>query len=754
MATNQNVGPAGLAGHYRRLLAARDAHQGAESMYESIGPEKTSGPDLSDGGIRERLETSREALNRVVERYLDNDASLKPIVEQIIALGSEGLRMVGGDDPEALLRNPLAIDGLEAIVRLDGSRPTFLVRDGEIDLASSPVGGWKEALEINADALRKAIASVGRIDVPGAFLGFKGTGFLIHRDLVLTNRHVLQASAKQDDQGRWHFLPNAAIDFGHEYLGRETVDRRRLKEVVFHGPRAIENGIDHTKLDLALIELEPTSDESAPRNVFSLGMPPSWARPQEVVVTIGYPGPPPEGFYPPTLLEQLFQKTFGYKRLAPGEVMTRPPGLAGWTLAHDATTLGGNSGSIVLRLGCEGAAAGIHYGGRAVDPRQNWGHVLGSVLEETDGKSPRTLREVLASHGVPMPSADECRPSETPDQPSPSVAAVATLQGVDGAVSPAPPSDAPRDWRHGVTLSMMHRLTSSNGPTTRLEAAGLEAPGDGFTDAESLRGRKGYDPRALPGWEVPLPRPAGDMRALRRGGSGFELKYEHFSVIMSASRRMPVLTACNIDGAESRRLPRISQWSYDGRLDREDQWGNELYSGNDLDRGHMVRREDPVWGPLAVARRANLDTFHYTNSCPQMAGVNQVTWLGLEEYILSHVREDRMRISVFTGPFFTARDIPYRGALVPRAFWKVVAFHTDDGRPSATAYKVGQARELQDLEFVFAGYKTYQISIQQVADGTGIDFGALLPFDGFSQHERVHGVTLTEPIDRLEQIRV
>jgi endonuclease G len=217
---------------------------------------------------------------------------------------------------------------------------------------------------------------------------------------------------------------------------------------------------------------------------------------------------------------------------------------------------------------------------------------------------------------------------------------------------------------------------------------------------------------------------------------------------------MPMITACNIDGEQSRRLPRIQTWSFDGRVDKVDQWGDALYDNNLLDRGHMVRREDPIWGSLKLARQANADTFHFTNSCPQMAGVNQKTWVGLENYVLSHARTDRMRVTVFTGPFFSDDDLPYRDALVPLAFWKVVAIVTDDGRPSATAYRVSQEKELQDLEFVYAGYKTYQISVQQVMDDAGVDFGELVEYDGFSQHERTSGKRMEEKLESLGQIRV
>ena len=55
---------------------------------------------------------------------------------------------------------------------------------------------------------------------------------------------------------------------------------------------------------------------------------------------------------------------------------------------------------------------------------------------------------------------------------------------------------------------------------------------------------------------------------------------------------------------------------------------------------------------------------------------------------------------------------------------------------------------------MYAGYKTYQISIQQVINGTHIDFSALTPFDGFSQHEAATGTLLVEALDDLSQIRV
>ena len=185
----------------------------------------------------------------------------------------------------------------------------------------------------------------------------------------------------------------------------------------------------------------------------------------------------------------------------------------------------------------------------------------------------------------------------------------------------------------------------------------------------------------------------------------------------------------NIDGTHERKITRTATpWRFDGRLDVADQIGDEVYSEqkNVLDRGHMVRREDPIWGEdMEIARRANIDTFHFTNACPQMAQVNQQVRLGLEDYILRNTRTRDMRVSVFTGPVFTGSDFPHRGALVPKSFWKVVAVVTDEGRPSATAYEVSQEEQLSALEFAFGKYKTFQCSIRSIEGETALSFGDL-----------------------------
>lgn len=298
--------------------------------------------------------------------------------------------------------------------------------------------------------------------------------------------------------------------------------------------------------------------------------------------------------------------------------------------------------------------------------------------------------------------------------------------------------------------------------------SGLEAAGKKkkkirvvVTKPETFDGREGYNPDFIDDWKIPLPKPQGklaaDVRKLRRGGDGSVLNYEHFSTVQSISRRMPMFVGVNIDGTVQKKITRTNvTWCFDGRLDVEDQIGDDVYSdiNNVLDRGHMVRREDPNWGELEIAQRANIDTFHFTNACPQMAAVNQRVWLGLENYVLLNTRKHAMKVSVFTGPVFTDDDHPYRGSLVPKSFWKVVAVVDEDGRPSATAYEISQEEELSALEFVFGKFKTFQTSIKEIEEKTELSFGDLSRFDGFTAVESTTGRRQRVPLDSLEMIQI
>lgn len=247
----------------------------------------------------------------------------------------------------------------------------------------------------------------------------------------------------------------------------------------------------------------------------------------------------------------------------------------------------------------------------------------------------------------------------------------------------------------------------------------------------------GYDPDFL---VAPVPFPPPPTTAPTR-----DLPFTHFSVLLQPERRLAVATGVNLDGAQLVEIERGDDWHLDPRVPPDQQTGPEVYARNALDRGHLVRRRDPVWGPLPTATQANLDSFSYVNAAPQagMFNSDETLWAGLEDYILEHARMYGQRLSVFTAPVLDPTDPPYRGVQIPRLFWKIAAWATHAGDDpaevtlAATGYVLDQTPELDDLDLatqqaLAAGdppplgpFRTYQVPISDIANLTGLDLGPL-----------------------------
>lgn len=252
-----------------------------------------------------------------------------------------------------------------------------------------------------------------------------------------------------------------------------------------------------------------------------------------------------------------------------------------------------------------------------------------------------------------------------------------------------------------------------------------------------LSDRVGYDPRFLaPGPAVPLPVPLD-------GAEVVVLPYTHFSVVHRPDRRLAAATVVAVDGAALVDVPRSGDaWFLDPRLAPDEQAGAQLYARNDFDRGHLVRRRDPGWGPEAA--RANADTFSYANAAPQASRFNQAAelWLGLEDHVLAYARQWGQRLVVVTGPVFAADDPEYRGVRIPRRFYKVAAYLLpgQDGAVSVLASagfvldqtplveQVVGDPQTQDVPEL-GGFRTFQVPVEDVAELTALDLGPLVAAD-------------------------
>jgi endonuclease G len=284
-------------------------------------------------------------------------------------------------------------------------------------------------------------------------------------------------------------------------------------------------------------------------------------------------------------------------------------------------------------------------------------------------------------------------------------------------------------------------------------SASIEAAGDGRSPIKSFRGRDGYSPKFLDGVIVASPKPGAwkndiaDVIDADTGKKVKELKYRHFSVWMCESRKLPLMTAVNIDGSTAKRMGRIDKWYIDDRLHQSFQVDNAAYTRNPLDRGHMVRREDPVWGSKAEAAEANQDTFHYTNCAPQHEDLNQRDWVNLEDYVLGNAKTHGLKVSVFTGPIFGEKDALYRNVVrLPRAFWKIAAvINAETRKLSVTGYVLCQGNLIKDLttEFVYGAFRTYQVPLKLIADQARLDLDHLLRYDPLAARRKREGIETT-----------
>ncbi|OXC73410.1 trypsin-like serine peptidase [Caballeronia sordidicola] len=226
-------------------------------------------------------------------------------------------------------------DGLEAIIMLR-ERPVFFLDKDRYSTLKNP---WTV---LNAEATRerlaKAARAIGRIELPTQLMyPFGGTGFLVGNGLLMTNRHVAQLfSHGVGVEGLLFTSGDAAVDFQRErYTPRD--DHSNWFEI----ERVL---MVHPYWDMALLRVKGLQGREALR--LSVDEPSVG----QSIVTIGYPARDDRN----DLAEQdrIFERIYNAKRFMPGSIRPRAriQSFDQMVVAatHDASTLGGCSGSAVL----------------------------------------------------------------------------------------------------------------------------------------------------------------------------------------------------------------------------------------------------------------------------------------------------------------------------------------------------------------------------------------------------------------------
>lgn len=581
---------------------------------------------------------------------------------------------------------------------------------------------------ININYLEKgflASRSVGRIhvcDADGNVVGY-GTGFLVAPEVLITNNHVLESI---DD------ATNSFVEFDYEL---DTSGKDRPTHVFPLEPSRLF--ITSEPLDFTVVAVSRKS-RNKERHLTEYG----WLKliaEEGKILTAEY--------------VSIIQHPGGQRKqvaVRENKVIKIDPDVV-W---YATDTLQGSSGSPAFNNEWQVVAL-HHLGVPRSDEQGNWLTKTGQIWDPSMDES---MVDWIANEGIRVsrivfelqsqaPTHTLLAPIFTGKSPPPEVMGTNSLSSRPSTSSkPVISIDTKHEpGAREIALTVPLRIAISLGDGAQI--AGVSAV-DTATIQERISidpdytNRRGYDPDFLGSRtrRVPLPELSDELlanAAKLNDGGGYELKYNHFSVVMHSDRRLAIFTAVNIDGNQSMSLTRESdRWIYDERIPRESQCGEDLYARNDLDRGHLVRRLDPAWGESErIAKVANDDTFHFTNCSPQHKDFNQGKnlWAGLEDYVLENADTSNIRIVVFTGPVFRDDDREYRDVRIPAQFWKVIAAIGDDDRLYSTAYIVSQAGLVQALprEFTYGQYKTFQVRVVDIEALTGLDFGNLREVDAF-----------------------
>ena len=653
------------------------------------------------------------------------------------------------------------VDALEAII-LPGQRPVAFVVGGVHEDLTDP---WTHLnTQAVKDRLGPAMASIGRVELPNSTMPYGGTGFVVGDGLVMTNRHVARLFTHGVGQRQLVYRPgDAALDFLRERDSPEDAEGTLIdvRSVV----------MVHPYWDMALLRVDGLEPEQVP---LVLDVRPCDDLAGTEVVTVGYPAQDPRNAV--QVQNRVFGGVYYVKRLQPGKIGARRefPSFGHDVLAmtHDSSTLGGNSGSAVIDV-ATGRVVALHFAGRYLDA--NFGvpayelardaHVVDAGVRFDGTLAPTTAWHNAWAVADKISEATNDTSGATNLRVDPTTPTTVDAKTTDGAITLTVPLK--------ITISLGEPSTGwTNGDTApRLVGA---PPRKDETEWPSmvpkiyprLGARRGYweGHLYLPGGQdVEMPRltDAGRESAASLEDGTFELKYHKFSIVMHKQRRLALFTAANIDWRKHRReldghkptrreltgLPEgtAEEWVNDPRIADEHQLPDVFFTEDraSFDKGHLVRRDDVVWGTsFAEMQKANGDTYHVTNCSPQTAAFNRASrgvdnWGDLENLVQKQTKQ--WRAVTFAGPVFTDDDPVFTGEdlagpvriEIPRSYWKIIVVRGEEG-PEAYGFVLEQ--NLDDVDMEFTVPQRWRSSTRTIAQiealcGGLLDLSHLLPFD-------------------------
>ena len=256
------------------------------------------------------------------------------------------------------------------------------------------------------------------------------------------------------------------------------------------------------------------------------------------------------------------------------------------------------------------------------------------------------------------------------------------------------------------------------------------------------------------------------------GNTNSLLNYTNLSVWYNKKRKIPFVSAYNIDGSQKRDISRNGlHFRPDPRIKTALQIGDPFYylvtNITEFEIGHMASHSEMSWGSITESKIRAYQTFHFTNSVPQVEKLNSGLWSKLESYVIKETNETgTKKINVFTGPMIKDTDPTYvfdSTFQVPLFFFKIVVFGYHD-KLYTTGYVMSQYKRSIELGLIapntkpvlerlslteapdpFSDYNhkdVFQVDIELIEKYTGLNF----------EWQKVNRITVPNGQKKLEEI--
>ena len=243
---------------------------------------------------------------------------------------------------------------LEAIIHKK-FRPALFIIDNRFDSAPDPWAHFNEGSI--RQTVEDAIPLIGRVELPSDYgISHGGTGFVVGQGLIMTNRHVAEIFAMGVGTNglRLKYSMDAGINLRKEVIPTPEVPDLKVLRVL----------MIHPYWDMALLEVEGLPKD----RWLTLSTQHTDDLVGRDIAVVGYPAQDRRNDL--DLQKEIFGDVYNVKRMLPGKLdPVRPIDSFGHKVeaaTHDASTLGGNSGSAVIDVET-GHVIALHFAGLYLD---------------------------------------------------------------------------------------------------------------------------------------------------------------------------------------------------------------------------------------------------------------------------------------------------------------------------------------------------------------------------------------------------